>query len=217
LTLSLRTHRARTLQDWVNAVIHGDLALARPLGLALAHDGYELYVTDDLATAERYVRWRYSDAPDKRFGLLASAKAGNLAALGIANGFLEMRRLKIGPWFDAPPTDPASCCQLALPVTEFQCQGLELDMPILCWGDDLRWDGASWSVSSKPTRFAKDSNKLRMNAYRVLLTRGRDGLIIYVPPTLPEGQQVVLTAALREAGVRELKDLVVDRNDVAAG
>jgi DUF2075 family protein len=66
-------------------------------------------------------------------------------------------------------------------VTEFSCQGLELDMPVVCWGDDLIWSDGKWV--SKPTRRskAKDPHQLRLNCYRVLLTRGRDGIIIFVP------------------------------------
>lgn len=206
LTLSLRTHRAKTLQEWVNALLSSDLERARPLGLALAEDGYDLYVTQHLERAKAYARGRYSDAPEKRFGLLASAKAANLPVLGIRNEFLEMRKLRIGPWFSATPSDAASCCQLNLPATEFQCQGLELDLPILCWGDDLRWNKTGWTVSGKPTRSARDSNKLRMNAYRVLMTRGRDGMVVYVPHNLPDEQQSQVTAALRNAGARDLKD-----------
>ena len=42
---------------------------------------------------------------------------------------------------ETPASDPRSSCQLQVPVTEFQCQGLELDMPLLSWGDDLGWEG----------------------------------------------------------------------------
>ena len=53
-------------------------------------------------------------------------------------------------------------------------------MPLLCWGDDLGWGGNGW-VSRRHTREAHDSHQLRLNSYRVLMTRGRDGLVVYVP------------------------------------
>ena len=51
-------------------------------------------------------------------------------------------------------------------------------MPIVCWGEDLIWSN-DWQTMKNPN--AKDPHKLRLNKYRVLLTRGRDGIIIYIP------------------------------------
>jgi DUF2075 family protein len=67
-------------------------------------------------------------------------------------------------------------------ATEFSCQGLELDFAIVGWDDDLLWDGVRWQTSRRPHKAAKDARQLRINSYRVLLTRGRDGMIIFVPP-----------------------------------
>jgi DUF2075 family protein len=77
------------------------------------------------------------------------------------------------------PTDRRSCCRLDRAASEFECQGLELDLPIVCWGDDLVWKGA-WKSAGKRSG-AQDPHRLRLNAYRVLLSRGRDGMILYVP------------------------------------
>jgi DUF2075 family protein len=73
-----------------------------------------------------------------------------------------------------------SCCALRDVATEFSCQGLELDFPIVCWGSDFTWDGAWKSPPAKRSN-AKDPRQLRMNSYRVSLTRGRDGFIVFVP------------------------------------
>ena len=64
-------------------------------------------------------------------------------------------------------------------VTEFACQGLELDMPIVAWDTDFTYN-TKWN-DNYPNSKAKNSFELRKNSYRVLLTRGRDGMIIYVP------------------------------------
>lgn len=66
-------------------------------------------------------------------------------------------------------------------ATEFACQGLELDMPIICWGEDMLWNHDGWKRFEQKGAKAKDPNNLRVNSYRVLLTRGRDGFVIYVP------------------------------------
>ena len=71
-------------------------------------------------------------------------------------------------------------------MTEFGAQGLELDAALLAWGTDLRLEGGAWSNAraSKYQRpgMVKDPLQLRLNAYRVLLTRGRDACVLFVPP-----------------------------------
>lgn len=64
-------------------------------------------------------------------------------------------------------------------ASEFECQGLELDFPLVCWGNDLTWRNG-WVSSSRQK--ARNPHQLRINVYRVLLTRGRDGMVIYVGP-----------------------------------
>jgi hypothetical protein len=71
-------------------------------------------------------------------------------------------------------------------VTEFGAQGLELDASLLAWGTDLvvtqgRWSNANARGYLKSTQ-VRDAFQLRINAYRVLLTRGRDGCVVFVPP-----------------------------------
>ena len=104
-----------------------------------------------------------------------------------------------GQWFEAPASDPHSWCRLEIAVTEFGCQGLELDLPLLCWGPDLTWDGSRWIGRFRRSQQIRDPQRLRINAYRVLLTRGRDGLVVFVPPGLDSTWE-----ALRGAGLEEL-------------
>ena len=90
----------------------------------------------------------------------------------------------MGPWYNAPPTDTQSCCQLDTVATEFSSQGLELDCALLAWGSDLLWTCDDWSVefSGKNRPPLKDPLTVRKNVYRVLLTRGRDGTVVFLPP-----------------------------------
>jgi hypothetical protein len=199
LTMSLRTHRADASHAWVARFLAGDLAAARTLAFDLRSMAFDMYVTSDLHAAKAYMYTRYAAEPEKRYGLVASSKAGNLAALGINN---KDRWPRYVDWFNAPKTHPLSSCQLVAPVTEFHCQGLELDMPLVCWGDDLGWD-QGWS-SFRITRDARDSHQLRLNSYRVLLTRGRDGFVVYLPPNLRIGQTEQLRDTLTSSGVEEL-------------
>jgi hypothetical protein len=206
LTLSLRTHLAEHAQDWVAALVSGEIQRARGISQMLKVQGFDMYVTDDLAQAKRYAIDRYRGT-EKRYGLLASSKARNLAEIGIDNSFNAVRRY-IAAWYNAPVSDPRSSCQLAIPRTEFQSQGLELDLPIVCWGDDLRWEDGWHSYAQ--TQHARDSHQLRLNSYRVLLTRGRDGFVVYLPANLPAGQQGTLMAVFREAGMTDLQAIVED-------
>ena len=73
-------------------------------------------------------------------------------------------------------------CSFRQVVTEFSCQGLEVDLPILCWGPDMIWNGNAWNLYRPMQSADSNDNRYRVNSYRVLLTRGRDGLLVFVPP-----------------------------------
>ncbi|MDB4545305.1 DUF2075 domain-containing protein [bacterium] len=201
LSQSLRTHRALDLQGWVNSVLQGEIANAKALSEKLAADHYPIYVTRLLRSAKLYVQHKYMGFEDKRYGLLASSKAQNLARHGVPNDFQSTKRVRKGPWYSDSPSSRKSCCQLTEVVTEFGCQGLELDFPVVAWGDDLLW-GANqgrWDSQYGGNK-AVDPHQLRINSYRVLLTRGRDGMVIYVPE---EPRMDQTAAVLVQAGALE--------------
>src|SRR5262249_19516217 len=137
LTASLRSHLAEDVQNWVMQLLEGSIEQAARLAVKVNSQGFNMYVTRRLEVAKSYVRQRYRSAHDKRYVLLASSKAKNLSEHGVENGFTFTRRLREGRWFSDGPESRFSCCALHDVATEFQCQGLELDFPILCWGDDL--------------------------------------------------------------------------------
>src|SRR5690606_22848430 len=101
------------------------------------------------------------------------------------------------------PISPRSCRQLREVATEFASQGLELDFALLAWGSDLRRADGAWTddLSRGYRNRVKDRLTLRKNVYRVLLTRGRDGTVVFVPPA-PELDETF--AYLQACGVREL-------------
>src|SRR5262249_28969756 len=115
--------------------------------------GFDMYITHDIEAAKAYVRERYACNEDKRYGLLASSKAKNLEQYGIRNSYNFTRVLKEGPWYNDPPDSKFSCCALHDVATEFACQGLELDFPIVGWGGDLTRTGSHWrSPAQNPVR-----------------------------------------------------------------
>ena len=159
LTKTLRSHIAEDVALWVEKLIDGNSSFANELSDEIRNQGFELYITRDLELGKLY-----AIGPE----------------FGIDNDFMTTRRFKGGPWFNDSPNSTTSCCALNSVATEFQCQGLELDLPIVCWGDDLLWED-NWKTFSKRSK-AKDPHTLRLNSYRVLLSRGRDGMVIFVPP-----------------------------------
>jgi hypothetical protein len=182
LTVTLRSHLVEDVDKWVEAFLEGDFKSARQYSINIEKENFNIYVTQDVDVAKRYAIERYNACEDKRYGLICSAKAKNLIPYDIDNGFYSMQRISIGSWFNDPPDSVKSCCSLQLPTTEFQCQGLELDLPIVCWGDDLFYSKNKWENRGRVRYKSKNPFLVTKNCYRVLLTRGRDGMIIFVPP-----------------------------------
>lgn len=180
LDISLRTHLAEDVQGWVQDLLDGQLDDAAAHAKAMNKQGFRLYLTRELERATQYVRERYQSEPDKRYGFLGSSK-GRLDPFGIPTNYYSTQRMKIGPWYYDDPDSAKSCCQLDSAATEFQCQGLELDLPVVGWGVDLHWNGRDWQSPPQRRSHARDPHLLRLNSYRVLLTRGRDGAALYVP------------------------------------
>lgn len=153
----------------------------------LENDGYHLRITRDLNEAKGYLKERYHDHKDARFGLLASAKDKDLVSFGVNNDFQSTKRVRFGPWYGDTEDAPGgrSCRLLNDCVTEFGAQGLELDAVLLAWGSDFIRSNNKWSNErARGYRYQariKDPFQLRLNAYRVLLTRGRDATVVFVP------------------------------------
>lgn len=213
LNTEIRFHRAVNLHEVVEKLLEdGDArdvvqmaeTVLAPNGVQL--DGLRLYVTRDLDVAKEYLRDRYQDFQRARFGLLASSRDRDLTRFGVFNDYQATKQIRVGPWFTEGEEHELSCRHLKQCVTEFQCQGLELDMALIAWGTDfLREDGA-WTDRNARRYMAKgrtrvrDPHQMRKNAYRVLLTRGRDGSIIYVPslPSLNETWDYLLNAGFKQ-------------------
>lgn len=201
LTSSLRTHLAEDVQKWIGRLLNGELPGLRTLADRIHAQGFRMYLTTSIDRAKDYVQKRYSGEPHKRYGLLASSRAGDMKKFGVCN---RDRLFRKAAWYNAPPESPYSSCAMHLVASEFESQGLELDLPIICWGNDLYWSESEWKT--KPytgKRPLKDPHRIRLNSYRVLLSRGRDGFIIFAPPT-KELEETV--RVLHDAGVRPLPD-----------
>lgn len=192
LDTELRYHQASDLHHFVAGLLEAKPAAElRKVAGQLEAAGFHLRLTRSLDAAKAYLRERYADDPDARFGLVASSKDRDLALFGVPNGYQATKQVRLGPWYGDSETAYAgrSCRRLETCVTEFGAQGLELDATLLAWGTDLAMEGGRWS-NARARGYLKrskvrDAFRLRLNSYRVLLTRGRDACVVFVPP-LPE-------------------------------
>lgn len=142
---------------------------------------------------KEYCRDRYEGAQNKRYGMRASSnRYTGLKKYGIGAAF----RPDVAGWFNADPGSSRSSCALSVAISEFDCQGLEIDMPIIGWRADLKWTGSKWQPNEVE---GSDEYDYRINSYRVLLTRGRDGFILFIPPEMDD-----IASVFNRAGVREL-------------
>jgi hypothetical protein len=184
LTTSLRSHLAEDLHLWVNHFLNGEIPQARRAAERARTQGFAMYVSGSMDAAKAYVRQRYPGQRTKRYGIIAPQKASWSHSLdwGVDNTLDAARHLKLDRWFNDPPESKYSCCQLWNAAVDFQVQGLELDFAIIPWGDDLYWRHGVWHLSQWVRMDnAGDNRQLRINNYRVLLTRSRDGFVILVP------------------------------------
>jgi DUF2075 family protein len=206
LNYSLRSKQAEFLHDWVQNLLIGQLAEASKIAQRIWIQNFPIFITRSLNEAKKYVTERFEGESSKRYGIVASSKDRVLPNYGIKNGFHETKQVKNAKWYNNNLGEPGSCCNMEDVVTEFGCQGLELDMAIVAWGNDFLWDGTKWELRKMRTLIPQlDPHQLRLNSYRVLLTRSREGVVIFVPPT-PEFDQT--ENALLAAGARILQSQI---------
>ncbi|PWD98782.1 DNA/RNA helicase domain-containing protein [Marinilabilia rubra] len=196
LSTSLRTHQALTLQGWVQALLENKIDQARNMSSSLFEEGYPLYITRNLDEAKNYLQKRYENEPNKTYGLIASSKNQILHHYGVPNDYRSTKSFGVEQYY-VEAFNPYYCRTFKGVVTEFACQGLELDMPLLAWDTDWIYKN-NW-MNKTTMKGAKDPDLLRMNSYRVLLTRGRDGIVIYIPEhkELDQTYQVLINSGCR--------------------
>lgn len=180
LSVSMRSFRAERVSDFVKAVLDCEIDPARVLFQQIAKQ-YPLVITRDLDRAKAWIRSNARGT--ERYGLVASSQAMRLKPHAIDI------RVNVDPihYFLNDPTDTRSSWYLEDAATEFQIQGLELDWTCVNWDADLRYTNKSWSHhqfrGAKWENINSESRRRYMlNAYRVLLTRARQGMVIFVPP-----------------------------------
>jgi len=208
LRVSMRSFRAERLADFIEHVLALDVSGAKSAAAALA-EAYPVHITRDLAAAKRWLKTQARGS--ERYGLVCSSQALRLRPHAIDV------RAPLDPvhWFLDDKTDIRSSYYLEDVGTEFQVQGLELDWVGVVWDADLRIHDRQWRhwsfVADRWQRIRKPERQTYLlNAYRVLLTRARQGMVIVVPngdsqdPTRDPAFYDETYAYLRWAGFKEL-------------
>lgn len=179
LSISMRSFRAENVSLLVKQLLDLDLPEARRT-LADLDARYPIVLTRDLAIAKKWLRDRARGT--ERYGIVVSSQAERLKPHAIDV------KSPVDPvhWFLDGSEDVRSSYYLEDVATEFHVQGLELDWVCVTWDADLRYMKSGWDhwsfVGHRWNRIKKPERQIYLkNAYRVLLTRARQGMVIVVP------------------------------------
>ncbi|MGM9814013.1 MAG: DNA/RNA helicase domain-containing protein [Candidatus Enteromonas sp.] len=187
LAVSLRSFRAEKLSSFVHALLDLNEDKARSLYSEIK-EKYPIYLTRDLEKARAWLHSKVRGS--ERTGMLLTKEAARFKPLGLhvlASGDQDTVH-----WFLEDKTDVRASNFLEDAATEIQVQGLELDYSCLFWDADMRYDNGrwrfysfnnenAWNENNKNNESATERRKYMLNAYRVLLTRARLGMVICVP------------------------------------
>lgn len=179
LATSIRSFRTPSLASFVKSILDADIESAKRY-YETFKDKYPIFLTRDIAEAKEWIKSMCHGTT--RYGLLASSGALRLKPSGI---FVK-NSLDVANWFLNDKYDVRSSYYLEDVATEFDIQGLELDYTLVAWDADFRFEGADWncyrfSGNEWQNLHSYDSQLYLKNAYRVLLTRARQGMAIYIP------------------------------------
>ncbi|SDJ73514.1 Uncharacterized conserved protein [Salimicrobium halophilum] len=179
LNSSLRSHAALQYYAFIQALLEGDVEKALELKQPLQPQRYPIFVTDDLHKAKEYMSYLYKD-DKKTFGIICASGVDRLKHVPVVPFGNRNELPKPATAYFNYPSSSFYCKNLNYAATEFQTQGLELDASIVHWDADLCWKEGQWHCKHTK-RNARDPEQMKINAYRVLLTRGRDTTVIYLP------------------------------------
>ena len=183
LAVSMRSFRRENLSNFVLKVLDLDIEAAKEIYQTL--NNYPLVLTRSLDKAKRWLKEKARGT--ERYGMVVSSHAYRLKPLAIDVRY----KPDVVHWFLDDETDVRSSFYLEDVATEFDVQGLELDWSCVVWDGDFRYTPNGWThhsfVGSKWQNINMEERKnFQKNAYRVLLTRARQGMIIVVPEGNPE-------------------------------
>lgn len=179
------------VNPFINATLEVDYDRSTSELKKIISSGFDIKISREFLKIIEYLSEYTNQCSDKFYGLIASSNASVLTLQKTIPRFKKVLsqadNYRIGKWYIE------DCCNLEEVVAEFGCQGLELNIPIVVFGRDYIIKDGSWMVSEKVLQKAKtdknynkvlkykDKDEIFKNIYRVLLSRGRKGLVLFLP------------------------------------
>jgi DUF2075 family protein len=190
LKTSIRSNFINT-SGWIEALLKANLEQCKEELANMKEKGYIIRLSHDYTACKQFIEEQASYNPQSTFGLLVSSKASERDVRRYTSnpGYLKyMKDTEAGKWFLSKSKTWSQG------ATEFICQGLELDFPLVCFGGDYYINDGSWEIDPatykqyqrKPNedysaKKFNDFSSIVDNIYRVLLSRARKGMVIYIP------------------------------------
>jgi len=179
LAVSMRSYRAEKVSLFVKQLLDLDKEAAQKT-YNLINKNYPIVLTRNLSIAKKWLKEKARGT--ERYGIVVSSQAQRLKphAIDVKSPMNPVY------WFLSDKDDIRSSYYLEDVATEFQVQGLELDWACVTWDADFRYNRSDWEtfsfVGTKWHNIHKEERKRYLiNAYRVLLTRARQGMVIVIP------------------------------------
>ncbi len=213
LSVSLRSFRSEKLSTFVEALLSIEKTNAKDIYNEIKED-YPILISRNLDLSKKWIRNKARG--NERIGILVSSGSRRLRPCGIdaENGIRsDSGKDKISNWFLNDKEDIRSSSFLEIPATEFAVQGLELDWICLSWGGNFHYDNGKWIYmqfrGNKWNSIRQEINQnYLINTFRVLLTRARQGMVIYIP----EGSEEDITRPKKfyDGTFKYLKDIGIN-------
>lgn len=178
LAVSVRSFRSERVAELVQAILDGDATKAQHI-YSQVIESYPIVLTRNLERAKSWLKQQAKGT--ERYGMVASSGARRLKAEGID----VKNKITPSDWFLNSTIDVRSSYYLEDVATEFDVQGLELDYCCVAWDINFYFKDGWCYQAFKGTKWQNinqmEKQKYLLNTYRVLLTRARQGVVIYLP------------------------------------
>ncbi|QOR62025.1 DUF2075 domain-containing protein [Sulfurovum sp. ST-21] len=180
LSVSVRSFRSEKLSEFVHSILDINTIKAKEIYTNYLKNNYPVKITRNFHKAKQWLKEQTLGS--ERNGVVASSGAYRLRPFGIN----VKSKIDAPTWFLNDKNDVRSSYFHEEIATEFDIQGLELDWICVCWDGDFYLKNNQWVYRKfKGTKWQKINKEITrhylLNAYRVLLTRARQGMIIFIP------------------------------------
>ena len=208
LAVSVRSFRSEKLSEFVHELLNIEEDKAKDIYQIIKQE-YPIVLTRNLDTAKKWIRGQAKGS--ERIGLISSSGARRLRPVGID----VKNEISAPNWFLNDKMDIRSSYFLEDVATEFDIQGLEIDWACVAWGANFYMNNTDWKYQNfKGTKWQNINQQIDReylkNTYRVLLTRARQGMVIFIPKssdidhTRPSEFYDNTYKYLKEIGIKEI-------------